>query len=84
MQAYYEIEAELSIDHEIHLSLPNDIPAGKVKIAIIYSLEKPEKPQVKMADFLLSLPDQVEGGASRESIQMRLREERDNWESLSG
>lgn len=78
MQAYYEIETELSTNHEIHLSLPSNIPAGKIKIAIIYSLEKPEKPQRKMASFLSSLPDQVEGGVSREFIQMHIQEERDN------
>ena len=38
MQAYYEIEAEIPSDHTLHLQLPDNIPTGKAKIAIIYEL----------------------------------------------
>ena len=38
MQAYYEIEAEIPSDHSLHLQLPDTIPTGKAKIAIIYEL----------------------------------------------
>ncbi len=38
MQAYYEIEAEIPSDHKLHLQLPENIPTGKAKIAIIYEL----------------------------------------------
>lgn len=38
MQAYYEVEAEIPSDHTLHLQLPDNIPTGKAKIAIIYEL----------------------------------------------
>ena len=47
MHAYYEIETEIPNNHQLNLSLPNDIPAGKAKIAIIYEL--PIKPEKKIA-----------------------------------
>jgi hypothetical protein len=47
MHAYYEIETEIPNNHQLNLSLPNDIPAGKAKIAIIYEL--PIKPENKIA-----------------------------------
>ena len=38
MQAYYEIEAEIPSDHKLQLQLPDNIPIGKAKIAIIYEI----------------------------------------------
>jgi O-phosphoseryl-tRNA(Cys) synthetase len=38
MQAYYEIEAEIPSDHKLQLQLPENIPIGKAKIAIIYEI----------------------------------------------
>ena len=38
MQAYYEIATYIPSNHQIHLTLPNEIPEGMVKIAIIYEL----------------------------------------------
>ncbi len=38
MQAYYEIETDIPKNHQLHLLLPDDIPAGKAKVAIIYEL----------------------------------------------
>lgn len=47
MHAYYEIETEIPNNHQLNLSLPNHIPAGKAKIAIIYELpiKSEKKPQ---------------------------------------
>jgi hypothetical protein len=51
MHAYYEIETEIPNNHQLNLSLPNDIPAGKAKIAIIYEL--PIKPITKPQNSFL-------------------------------
>jgi hypothetical protein len=45
MQAYYEIETQIPPNHHLNLQLPDSIPAGTVKIAVIY--EVPEKPETK-------------------------------------
>ncbi|MGD7035149.1 hypothetical protein [Methylotuvimicrobium buryatense] len=42
MQAYYEIETEIPKNHQLNLSLPDDIPAGKAKVAIIYEFSEPK------------------------------------------
>ena len=38
MQAYYEIETEIPKNHHLNLVLPDDLPEGKAKVAIIYEL----------------------------------------------
>jgi len=37
MQAYYEIEAEIPLNHQLKLQLPENIPSGRVKVAVIYA-----------------------------------------------
>lgn len=39
MQAYYETEAEISENRQVTVQLPDNIPSGRAKIAIIYDLE---------------------------------------------
>jgi hypothetical protein len=60
MHAYYEIETEIPNNHQLNLSLPNDIPAGKAKIAIIYELpiksEKITKPQNSFFETYINNP----------------------------
>ncbi len=36
MQAYYEIETDIPVDHQLYIQLPDSIPAGRAKIAVIY------------------------------------------------
>ena len=38
MQAYYEIETDIPVDHHLHIQLPENIPAGRAKITVIYEL----------------------------------------------
>ena len=54
MHAYYEIETEIPNNHQLNISLPNDIPAGKAKIAVIYELpiKSEKKPQNYKTVFL--------------------------------
>jgi hypothetical protein len=82
MQAYYEIETQIPSNHQLNLQLPDSIPAGAAKIAVIYEL--PEKPDVKvskMAAFLQTLPDVPEGkGLNRAAIESHLQQERESWD----
>ncbi len=82
MQAYYEIETEIPLNHQLHLKLPDNIPAGHAKIAVIYDV--PDKSTTKaeqMAAFLKALPDEPEeAGLSREAIDDYLRHERQSWD----
>ncbi len=38
MHAYYEIETHITDSHQLNLKLPDEIPVGKAKVAIIYEL----------------------------------------------
>jgi hypothetical protein len=50
MQAYYEIEAQIPLNHHLSLQLPDSIPVGIAKIAVIYDLpEKTEHKSTAMA-----------------------------------
>lgn len=81
MQAYYEIETQIPPNHRLSLQLPDSIPAGTVKIAVIYELpEKPETKATKMAAFVQNLLEVAEGeGLSRAAIDAYLRQERQDW-----
>ena len=82
MQAYYEVETEIPLDHQLKLQLPDNIPVGHAKIAVIYEMPKTqEKKADKLTAFLQTLPDVVqEGGLSRETINDYLRHERQGWD----
>jgi hypothetical protein len=40
MQAYFETEVFLPVNHHLNLKLPDEIPAGRVRIAVIYEKEE--------------------------------------------
>ncbi len=79
MQAYYEMETHISANHQIHIQLPDTIPAGRAKIAIIYELTDLQTKN-RMTEFLNHLPDVETQGLSREQIQAYLSEERASWD----
>lgn len=81
MQAYYEMETYIPNNHQLHLTLPNEIPEGTAKLAIIYELPISLESKVKkMANFLNCLPDNAEGGLTCEQINQHIQAERDSWE----
>lgn len=81
MQAYYEIETQIPGNHRLNIQLPDSIPAGRAKIAVIYEVaELPPNKNTLMANFLNSLPDNPPGGLSREDIQTYLSQERASWD----
>ena len=42
MQAYYEIETSIADNHQLQIQLPDSIPVGRAKIAVIYEFAEPE------------------------------------------
>lgn len=73
MQAYYEIETEIPTSHRLDIQLPDNIPPGKAKIAIIYEIAETDiSKNMRMVEFLNSLPDHPTDGLSREEIQTHL------------
>ena len=82
MQAYYEIETEIPVNHQLKLQIPDSIPSGHVKIAVIYELPKAaENKSEKLTAFLNALPDVPEGkGLSREAINDYIQQERQGWD----
>ncbi len=81
MQAYYEIETDIPRDHQLHLQLPDTIPAGRAKIAVIYELGDAKVTEDSlMTEFLKSLPVTKTQGLSVEQIQAYITEERASWE----
>jgi len=85
MQAYYETKIEVPEDHQVTVKLPEDIPPGPVKLAIIYETEAArnsdrEKRRARMQDFLTNLPLNTTGGLSQEEIRARIDEERSSWD----
>ncbi|MEM6448371.1 MAG: hypothetical protein AAFY57_02320 [Cyanobacteria bacterium J06642_2] len=79
MQAYYEIEAEIPDSHQLNIQLPNTIPPGRAKIAIIYETNPVAPAPNRMAEFLQSLPENPQG-MSRADIQSHIDRERQTWE----
>ena len=43
MHAYYEIETDIPINHQLNIRLPDTIPSGRAKIAVIYEVNEPLK-----------------------------------------
>jgi hypothetical protein len=55
-QSYYETEAIIPPDHRLVLDLPADVPAGPVRLAIIYRTQpRPARPGIK--ELLMAMPD---------------------------
>lgn len=85
MQAYFETEAIVSANHRVSIDLPISIPAGRVKIAVIYQPEQfPSESCLEAAqsgnlDLFLSNIPLNEHGRSRDSILNQVREERESW-----
>jgi hypothetical protein len=80
MQAYYEIETDIPPDHQLSIRLPDNIPAGRAKVAVIYQVYETGGNQTQMAAFLNALPDNPTTGLDRDQIQAFVSEERGNWD----
>ena len=58
MQVYYEIETQISSNHQLNIQLPDTIPAGRAKVAVIY--EVAELPTTKK-ETALTLGNVISG-----------------------
>jgi hypothetical protein len=43
MQAYYEIETDITANHQLHIQLPASIPQGRAKVKVIYEVSENTK-----------------------------------------
>jgi|GEM_PF-2725949 len=48
MKACYEIETDITANHQLHIQLPDSIPQGRAKIKVIY--EVAENTKIKFED----------------------------------
>lgn len=87
MQAYYETETQISNNHQLHIQLPNNIPAGRAKIAVIYETQNiPEQP-IKESPPPKNLLDFLGAGkaysrfSSAEDIDNFIANNREDWET---
>ena len=78
MHAYFETEVFLPVNHHLNLKLPDEIPAGLVRIAVIYEKENGITEPGNLSHFLSTLPLN-EQGRSNEDIMKQIKEERDRW-----
>lgn len=79
MQAYFETEVFLPVNHHLNLQLPDEIPAGRVRIAVIYEKEKNSTEPGNLSQFLSSLPLNEQGRSDADILQ-QIKEERDSWD----
>jgi hypothetical protein len=54
MQAYYEIETNIPSNHQLQINLPEIIPAGRAKIAVIYELSEIKKSVISPLKIFLN------------------------------
>jgi hypothetical protein len=81
MQAYFETETTLPVSHCLNIQLPDEIPAGKIRIAVIYEkpLETVAAERGNLDNFLASLPLNRVGRTAMD-IQQQIQQERDSWD----
>jgi len=79
MQAI-EMTANITLDHELHLKLPDHAATGPARIIIIlYEADSTATARADLDDFLPTLPRNSGGGLSHREIVERVREERAAW-----
>jgi len=74
MQGYYETKTEVSENHQLTVTLPDDIPPRPAKLNVIDEMEgtaisDKEKRRARMPAFLANLPINTTGGLSRGGIR---------------
>lgn len=79
MQAYFETEVILPVNHHLNLQLPDEIPAGRVRIAVIYEKENNSAEPGNLSQFLSTLPLNEQGRSAADILQ-QIKEERDSWD----
>lgn len=80
----FEIDAEITADHSIHLKLPDEVNAGHVRVIVLYDTDRVQpgsvdEPWGNLDVFLSSLP-KSSPGCTRHAITARIEAERSSWD----
>jgi hypothetical protein len=79
-----ELDAEITTDHAIHLTLPEEAPAGPARVIVLYDTERDAQAlassrEGNLDDFLSALPTNIPGRARRD-IAAQVEAERTSWD----
>jgi hypothetical protein len=79
-----ELSAEITADHAIHLTLPEEAPAGPARVIVLYETGSDAQrlgpsQEGNLDAFLNALPKNVTGRA-RHDIAAQVEAERTSWE----
>lgn len=87
MQAYYEIETDIPVNHQLYLQLPDTIPAGRAKIAVIYEVANLGNNEPQLSEKPKTLLDFLGSGKaygrflSAEEIDAFIADNREDWDN---
>ena len=88
MQAYYQLQADIPVDHHLNIILPDTIPPGKAIITVSYETGSSEninpKSQISEAKNLtdfLGAGKAYQRFSSVKEIDNFVAENRETWES---
>jgi hypothetical protein len=79
-----ELDAEITTDHAIHLTLPEEAPAGPARVIVLYETGSDAQrlgrtSEGNLDEFLNALPKNRPGRA-RQDIAAQVEAERTSWE----
>jgi len=66
---YYEMTTHISADHYLALQVPDDIPVGPVRVAIIFETQSTHPSGEDIKKLLTGMPDVGEEGLGHSSAQ---------------
>ncbi|MEN9359815.1 MAG: hypothetical protein RL095_1350 [Verrucomicrobiota bacterium] len=75
----FEMTAEISPTHEIHLKLPDSVAAGTARV-VVYCEESSAQRRTQLNAFLTQLMESASPGLTHAQIQARMDIERNNWD----
>jgi len=83
MHAYYELETDITNNHQVILQLPDNIPAGRAKIAVIYEINQVSNDlsnSKTLVDFL-GAGKKYQRFSSKSEIDNFISKNREMWEN---
>ncbi|MEY3218756.1 MAG: hypothetical protein RIT27_113 [Pseudomonadota bacterium] len=84
MRAYYELETNIPLNHQITIQLPDNIPVRQATIAVIYELNQNitnNLPQLKTLVDFLGTGKKYQRFSSTSEIDNFVSENRETWEN---
>jgi len=74
-----ELVAHISLEHELHLKLPDHTETGPARVIILFEAGKTPVRRGNLDDFLDALPINQAGGIGHDEIMRRIDDERSCW-----